>query len=49
MGWARLHKRQDSHASGLAGARAAALTEAAAGAIPGGLIRRAKTVPQQNR
>lgn len=30
-------------------ARAAALTGAAAGAVPGGLIRRAKTVPQQNR
>ena len=50
----RRHRRarrdgQDPHASGLARARAAALTGAAAGAVPGGLIRRAKTVPQQNR
>ncbi len=40
---------QDTHASGLACACAAARTGAAAGAVPGGLIRKAKAVLQRGR
>ncbi len=40
---------QDTYASGLAGACAAARTGAAAGAVPGGLIRKAKAVLQRGR
>jgi len=50
----RRHRRaradcQDTHAPGLACARAAALTGVAAGVVPGGLIRKARTVLQQRR
>ena len=57
--WRRLedHRRerrarrdcQDPHALGLACARATALTGAAAVSLPSGLIREAKTVPQQGQ